>query len=105
MPKPTLAETELGGATETTSFVGAPASMTTGFVAEEVKAPPVNLRVIVSAVSSARLVKLATPPERLAVTVPWSGPAPLASEAVTAVLLSVVSRLPYLSSSQMTGGS
>ena len=36
---------------------------------------------------------------RVVVVVPWSGPAPLASAAVTTVLLSPVSRLPYWSSS------
>ena len=44
---------------------------------------------------SARPVNVATPPETVAVLVPWSGPLPLASDAVMAVLLSPVSRLPY----------
>ena len=39
-------------------------------------------------------MNVATPPETVAVVVPWSGPAPLASAAVTTVVLSPVSRLP-----------
>ncbi len=38
---------------------------------------------------------MATPPDTVTVVVPWSGPVPLSSDAVTAVLLSPVSRLPY----------
>ena len=56
--------------------------------------PLENLSVIVSAVLSARLVNVAMPPTTVAVSVPWSGPAPLASDTVTTVLLSPVSRLP-----------
>ena len=44
---------------------------------------------MVSAVSSARFVNVATPPETVAVSVPWSGPAPLLRNAVTTVLLSL----------------
>ena len=58
-----------------------------------------NLRVRVSAVLSPRFVNLATPPETVAVRVPCSGPEPLAGDAVTIVLLSLVSKLPYWSSS------
>ena len=61
--------------------------------------PLLKPSVIVSAVLSARLLNRATPPERVTVVVPWSGPAPLASIAVTCVLLSPVSRLPNWSSS------
>ena len=46
---------------------------------------------MVSAVSSARFVNVATPPETVTVVVPWSGPVPLASAAVTTVR--VVARL------------
>ena len=62
-----------------------------------------NLSVIVSAVLSARFVNVATPPETVTVGVPWSGPVPLRERAVTTVLLSPVSRLPYWSSSSITG--
>ena len=58
----------------------------------------VNSSEIVSALLSARLVNVAMPPETVTVTVPWSGPLPVQSEAVTCVVLSVVSRLPYWSS-------
>jgi hypothetical protein len=44
-----------------------------------VKPPPVNWSVMVSALLSARFVNVATPPETMAMTVPWSGPAPLFS--------------------------
>ena len=46
-----------------------------------------------------QMVNVATPPETVAVVVPWSGPVPLGSVAVTTVLLSPVSMLPYWSSS------
>ena len=46
-----------------------------------------------------QVVNVATPPETVTVVVPWSGPAPLLSDAVTTVVLSPVSRLPYWSSS------
>ncbi len=52
---------------------------------------------------SARFVNVATPPDTVTVVVPWSGPVPLASVAVTTVLLSPVSRLPNWSSSYTTG--
>ena len=42
-----------------------------------VRLPPVNLSEIVSALSSARFVNVATPPDTVTVVVPWSGPAPL----------------------------
>ena len=58
-----------------------------------VRLPLVNFSEMVSAVSSARLVNVATPPDTVAVKVPWSGPVPLPSAAVTTVLLSPVSRL------------
>ena len=48
---------------------------------------------------SARLVNVATPPITVTDVVPWSGPAPLASDAVTTVVLSPVIRLPNWSSS------
>ncbi len=50
-----------------------------------------------------QVVNVATPPDTVAAVVPWSGPVPLASVAVTTVLLSPVSRLPYWSSSSTTG--
>jgi len=60
----------------------------------------VNRSRIVSALSSARLVKVAMPPETVTVVVPKSGPVPTParSEAVTWVVLSPVKRLPYWSS-------
>ena len=57
-----------------------------------------NRSVMVSAVASARFVNVATPPETVTVVVPSSGPEPVFSEAVTCVVLSPVSRLPYWSS-------
>ena len=65
-------------------------------VAEVVTGTLVNWSVMVSALLSARSVKVAMPPETVSVVVPWSGPEPAGSEAaVTWVLLSPVSRLPY----------
>ena len=81
-----------------TSWLAAAGLTTIELVGVEVKPPPVNWSVMVSALLSARPVKVATPPDTVAV-VPWSGPAPLESAAVTTVLLSPVSRLPYWSSS------
>ena len=59
----------------------------------------VNWSEIVSAVSSARLVNVATPPETVSNggSQQWSGAA-VQSAAVTCVVLSPVSRLPYWSS-------
>src|SRR5205085_1347270 len=68
-----------------------------------VRLPLVNWSESDSAVLSARLVNVATPPATLAVVVPWSGPVPLFSAALTTVLLSPVSRLPYWSSIETTG--
>ena len=68
-----------------------------------VRIPLVNFSEIVSAVLSARFVNVATPPDTVAVNVPWSGPVPLASAAVTTVLLSPVSRLLNWSSSLIDG--
>ena len=62
--------------------------------AGEVRPPVVNLSAIVSDVLSLRLVNVAMPPVTLAVSVPWSGPAPLARDAVTIELLSFVTTLP-----------
>ena len=62
-----------------------------------------NWREIVSALSSARLVKVTMPFAAVCVVVPCRGPEPLLSEAVTSVVLSPVSRLPYWSSMSMTG--
>ena len=54
---------------------------------------------MVSALLSARLVNVAMPPEAVTVVVPWSGPEPIGKvAAVTCVVLSPVSRLPYWSS-------
>ena len=59
----------------------------------------VKWSVMVSALLSARLVNVAMPPEAVTVVVPCSGPEPSGSDAaVTWVLLSPVSRLPYWSS-------
>ena len=59
----------------------------------------VKWSVMVSALLSARLVKVAMPPETVTVVVPCSGPEPAGIEvAVTTVVLSPVSRLPYWSS-------
>ena len=76
-----------------------------------VRLPLENSSVIVSAVSSPRFVNVAIPPTTVAVTVPWSGPVPLASETVTTVLLSLVTRLPLvlfiddrLGRERLTGG-
>ena len=55
--------------------------------------------VMVPAVLSPRLVKVATPPTTVTVVVPVSEPGPLPIETVMAVLLSDVSRLPLASSS------
>ncbi len=65
--------------------------------------PLVNSSVMDSALLSVRFVKVATPPDTVAVVVPWSGPVPLFSAAVTTVALSPVSRLPYWSTSSITG--
>jgi len=55
--------------------VAAAAGTAIAFEATEViRLPPVKLSVIVSAKSSARLVKVATPPETTAVVAPWRGP-------------------------------
>ncbi len=78
-----------------TNWLAAAGLTTIGLVGNEVKPPPVKWRERVSALLSARFVKAATPPDTVAVVVPWSGPAPLESAAVTTVLLSPVSRLPY----------
>ena len=51
----------------------------------------VNLSEIVSTVGSTRFVKVATPPDTVAFSVPLSGPVPLASAAVT----TVVYNLPF----------
>ena len=69
--------------------------MKTLLVGPAVKPAPEKLSEIVPARLSARPAKVATPPETVLMLVPWSGPLPLASEAVIAVVLSVVSRLPY----------
>ena len=61
--------------------------------------PLVKLSVIVSALSSKRLLKVAMPCETVTWVVPSSGPEPLASATDTVVLLSPVSTLPYVSSS------
>ena len=61
-----------------------------------------NSSVMVWALSSARLAKVATPPETVTLFEPSSGPPP-STDAVTSVLLSPVSRLPNGSSSSMTG--
>ena len=59
----------------------------------------VNWSVIVSALLSERSVNVATPPEAVTVVVPCSGPEPIGkAAAVTCVVLSPVSRLPYGSS-------
>ena len=52
------------------------------FEGNEARVPVVNLSVICSARSSARLVKRATPPETVALAAPSSGPVPLLSIAV-----------------------
>ena len=51
------------------------------------------------ALLSARPANVATPADVVTVVVPMSGPLPMASEAVIAVLLSPVSMFPYLSTS------
>ena len=58
---------------------------------------------MVSAVSSERLVNVATPPVTVRTVVPSNGPEPLFKATVTCVVLSPVSRLPYWSSTQITG--
>ena len=59
----------------------------------------VKCSVMVSAVLSARLVKVAMPPETVTVVVPCNGPEPAGNEAtVTWVVLSPVTRLPNRSS-------
>ena len=73
------------------------------FEGNEARVPVVNLSVICSARSSARLVKRATPPETVAVVVPLSGPMPVLSIAVITVELSPVKMLLNESSSKMTG--
>ncbi len=82
-----------------TSWLAAAGLTTIGVGRRRGQAAGGELSVMVSALSSARFVKVATPPNTVAAVVPWSGPAPLFSAAVTTVLLSLVSRLPYWSSS------
>ena len=62
-----------------------------------VRAPSLNLRVMLSALLSARLVKVATPATAEMESVPCSGPEPVA-RAATIVLVSVVTTLPKVSS-------
>ena len=57
------------------------------------------------AVLSSRSLNVATPPTTVAVIVPVRVPAPVLKDAVTTVLLSVVTRLSYWSSSSSTIGS
>ena len=61
--------------------------------------PAENWSVSVPALSSSRSLEARDATCTVTVFVPRSVPAPLASEAVTCVLLSLVTRLPYLSSS------
>ena len=82
-----------------TSWLAAAGLTTIGWSAPRSGRRSVNWSEMVSALLSARFVKVATPPDTVTVAVPWSGPVPLASAAVTTVLLSPVSRLPYWSSS------
>ena len=97
--KSTPAVVEEDGSCVTTSLLGAAGLTTILPLVPVARFPLENLSVMVSAVSSARLVKVAIPPETVAVSVPVSGPEPLARETVTTVLLSPVSRLPFWSSS------
>ena len=86
-----------------TNWLAAAGLTTMLFDVAVVRPPLVNWSEIVSAVLSARFVNVATPPETVAVASPGAGRSPLASAAVTTVLLSPVSRLPYWSSSSITG--
>ena len=60
----------------------------------EVRPPPLNWSPVVPAVSSARPVKVATPPDTVTVA-PTSCAEPVLGEAVITVLLSSVEMLPY----------
>ena len=86
-----------------TNWLAAAGLTTIELVEQRFKPPPVNSSVIVLGRIVARPANVATPPETVTVLVPWTGPAPFMSAAVTTVLLSPVSRLPYLSSSSITG--
>ena len=76
-----------------TSLLAAAGATTIVFDAGVVNWPLVNVSAVVSAVRSAMLLNRATPPDRVRVVVPWSGPVPRASIAVTWVVLSSVSML------------
>ena len=58
-----------------TSFAAGAGLTMIDFDSGETRLPLVNLSVTVSAVLSPRLLKRATPPETVAVVVPWRGPA------------------------------
>ena len=82
---------------------GAYAPLTTMlFEVAMVRPSPANFSEMVSAFTSARLVKVAIPPCTVAIVVFWSGPLPLFSDTVATVELSPVSRLPNESSSYTT---
>src|SRR3954471_9387717 len=85
------------------SLLAAAELMRIGLLGAEARPAPVNWRVIVPATSSYRSVNVARPPTRDTVVVPFSGPAPPARMAVTTVVLSPLTRLPYWSSSRITG--
>ena len=87
------------GCSMTTSLVGA-AGLTTMFAdVADVRLPLENSSEKVPAVSKLRVVKVATPPVTTAESLPRRGPTPLASDTVTTVVLSEVTRFPNPSSS------
>jgi len=81
------------------------AGLTTTFVeaAVGVRFPLENCSVIVVATLCARVAKVATPLEAVAVTVPCSVPVPPSRVAVTIVLLSAVRTLPKASKTWIAG--
>ncbi len=86
-----------------TNLLAGAALTTIALDVTDFRMPLLNVSVIVPALLSARLTKFATPPESITVVVPWSGPVPLARTTSTSVLSSPISRLPYWSSSSITG--
>ena len=79
----------------TTNWLAAAGLITMSPEVAVTRFPLEKVMVIVPAVLSPRPVNVATPPTTVAVAVSRSVPAPLLMVAVTTVLLSLVSRLPY----------
>ena len=94
-PKAIPAMTPLGGLLTTLSPTACPGETTLGFEIATGRPPAANWRVSVPAVSSSMSLKLATPFTTVTVVVPINVPPPVLRDAVTIVLLSLVTILPY----------